>query len=357
MTRQADPSPRRRGSRPSASTPDSVHTRLSSDDDLAPRSHRTRKLITVVCIAALCGGVSVAGYSIMAPRGSSALKPAAPDTVPSTEVSFTDAEKGDCVNWVPGADGVNTGFSKVDCVQPHRFEVASRENLETYPTSEFGPDAARPDLPRQEQLTAELCNGPTLTYLEGRWDPEGQYTISPILPPKSSWERGDRTMLCGIMAPGADGRAREVVGVAAQQDQSRAFKPDTCVRVSGDLTSEVPCSEPHAWQVTQMVNLGELFPQGWPTVDQQNEKLNEVCTGAARNYLGGDDGLYYSTLTPFWNTIQQQSWAAGSRTVNCALTYGRQGGGFAELVGDVRSSFTIDGAPPKQLPKRNPLRR
>ena len=75
------------------------------------------------------------------------------------------------------------------------------------------------------------------------------------------------------------------------------------------------------------------------------------------SYLGGDDALYNSTLTPFWNTLKRQSWDAGSRTVNCALTFGRPGGGFATLNGDVRQDFTIDGNPPKTPPKRNPLRR
>ena len=91
-------------------------------------------------------------------------------------------------------------------------------------------------------------------------------------------------------------------------------------------------------------------------VEQQNEYLNEVCTNAARDYLGGDDALYESTLTPFWNTLQQQSWDAGSRSVNCALTYGQPGGSFATLNGDVRQGFTINGQPPAKQPPRNPIR-
>ena len=42
--------------------------------------------------------------------------------------------------------------------------------------------------------------------------------------------------------------------------------------------------------------------------------------------------------------------------MNCALTFGRPGGGFAALNGDVRNKFTIDGKAPATPPKRNPLR-
>ena len=332
----------------------------------AKRTRRGRS-VGVTLTAALCGGVAAAAFAAAAPEGSTPLAPSSTSASNSAkggngkndsgEVEpFTTANAGDCVNWTPGSNGVNSGFTTVDCSQPHRFEVSSREDLSKYPTSEFGPDAAQPDLNRQEQLTEELCTGPTLKYLQGKLDPEGRYSISPILPPQAAWADGDRTMLCGVMVQDAQGRSVETTGFAAQQDQARVFPADTCVRVDGDVPNEVPCDEDHSWQVTSVVNLGEHFPQGWPTIQQQNDYLNGVCTEAARAYLGGDDALYNSTLTPFWTTLQQQSWDAGSRSVNCALTYGHPGGGFATLKGDVRKEFTIDGQPPAKQPPRNPLR-
>lgn len=329
------------------------------------QKHSRRRLALIVTIiAALCGAVGIGSYSYVAPENSSPLPSAshgskgnnggAHDTTPAP---FTSADAGQCVTWDPGNDGLNTNFRVVDCAEPHRFEVSLRENLSAYPTSEFGPEAAQPDLQRQAQLTSELCTGPTQSYLMGKLDPEGRYSISPILPPPGYWAEGDRSMLCGVMAPDATGRAMETTGKAAEQDQSRVSAPDTCVHVEGNITAEVPCTEPHAWQVTATVNLGENFgTEVWPATDQQNEYLNTVCTDAARDYLGGDDALYYSTLAPFWTTLQQESWDAGSRTVNCALTFGSPGGGFATLNGDVRQSFTIDGQPPQQMPERRPLR-
>ncbi|MBC2681456.1 septum formation family protein [Corynebacterium anserum] len=322
------------------------------------RARRSRSL-TVVLTAMLCGGVSAGAYGYMSPKDSNPLAAQVHNTKAPAEPevpTFTDADTGSCVNWTPGKDGLNTGFTSVECAQPHRFEVSAREDLSKYPTSEFGKDAQRPGLERQQQLTAELCNGPTLAYLKGKLDPEGRYQISPILPPASYWEKGDRTMLCGVMVPDANGRSVETVGLAAETDQARAYPADTCVRVDNNVPVQVPCNQDHTWQVTDVVNLASAFPDAWPNDDKQNEFLNKRCTEAAQKYLGSDDNLYYSTLTPFWTTIHAQSWEAGSRTVNCALTFGREGGGFAVLNGDVRQGFTIDGKQPVTPPKRNPLR-
>lgn len=322
-----------------------------------PTRARRARALTIVLTSALCGGVGAGTYGLASPDNSTPLS-ASPVNTPQqvTKVTFTDADTGSCVNWQPAADGSNKNFTTINCAQPHRFEVSVREDLSQYPTSEFGPKAPRPQLQRQEQLTEELCVGPTLTYLDGRLDPEGRYSISPILPPASSWAEGDRTMLCGVMVQDSDGRSIETVGLAAQTDQSRTFPTQACVRVVNDAPLQVPCDEDHTWQVTDRINLRDKFPAEWPSVEAQNDFLNERCTQAARAFLGNDDALYYSTLTPFWTTIQSQSWAAGSRNVNCAVTFGRAGGGFAVLKGDARRGFTIDGQPPQKLPPRNPLR-
>lgn len=315
--------------------------------------------ITTALLAALCGGVGAGAFLLSAPEDSTPLaqtnhnRTKDADPVPA---SFNDAQAGSCINWKPGPKGANSDFATVDCAENHRFEVATREDLSTYPTSEFGPESPLPGKTRQEKLTNELCVGPTLKYLQGKLDPEGRYSIAPILPPKSAWAEGDRTMLCGVMVIDEDSRAVETRGLAAKQDQSRVSKPDACVLVKGNTTTETACDRPHSWQVTKLVDLSKNFSGPWPGVDQQNQYLNKICTEAAREYLGGDDALYNSTLAPFWTTLQKQSWDAGSRSVNCALTFGKRGGGFATLQGDVRQKFTIDGQPPAKQPKRNPLR-
>lgn len=309
--------------------------------------------------AALAGGVGAGTYEFFAPQGTSPVaQRGAEETEEAPElVSFTDADTADCVNWSQEGE-VATDFEVVDCASPHRFEVATREDLTQYPTSEFGPDAPQPDLERQGQLTSELCEGPTRKYLDGSLDPQGRYSIVPILPPEAAWDGGDRTMLCGVAVPEADGVYAEATGRAAETDQSPAEPTETCMRAQGDSANVANCDEPYSWQVTSVENLGEIFDGSWPTLEQQNDLLDSVCMAAAIEFLGGgdDENLYQSTLTPFWTTLPQESWNAGSRTVNCALTKAREEGGFADLQGDVRGEFTIDGNPPEDQPDRNPVR-
>lgn len=342
-----------------------MSTEAPSQSSAPATRRRRRRALLIFLVASLCGGVAAGTYAALSPDGSSPVVPEKNDAADAGPVAFSDADAGNCLNWTQ--DGtVTKDIVTVDCAQPHRFEVATREDLSQYPTSEFGTDAPQPDLQRQEQLTAELCVAPTTAYLGGKLDPTGRYTISPILPPAEGWAAGDRTMLCGVMVTDADGTAEEVTGVAAGADQSRFSQVDACVRATGNTATEVPCDQPHSWQVTKVVNLGENFTGAWPDVPAQNEWLAGVCQTAAIDYLGGgdagDEALYQSTLAPFWTTMSQDSWNAGSRTVNCALTKGRDGGtdnsgdGFAELAGDVRGQFTIDGNPPEPQPERNPRR-
>lgn len=316
--------------------------------------------VTVMTLAALCGGVGAGAYTFVSaddPEKVNVTKPRNDETEEEVQaMAFTNADTGACVNWKRGQDNQNTDFLTVDCQKPHRFEVSAREDLGAYPSSEFGKDAKQPDTQRQAELSQELCDGPTLRYLKGNLDPNGRYTISPILPPESAWEQGDRTMLCGVMVQDNTGKSIETTGPAAEQDQSQVYPPDTCVKVSEKSTKMASCEEDHSWQVTRQVNLGKIFQgEEWPTIERQNEALNKICTPAAEEYLGGEENLYKSTLTPFWTTQPEESWVTGSRQVNCALV-SSEGDGFAKLKGDVRKGFTINGQPPAAPPERLPLR-
>ena len=158
--------------------------------------------VTVMTLAALCGGVAAGAYTYAADSssGPTIAPPANESEAPEDRAAaFTNADTSQCVNWTRTPSGQNTDFLTVDCKKPHRFEVSAREDLRAYPSSEFGAKGTLPDVKRQAELSQELCVGPTMRYLEGKLDPNGRYTISPILPPESSWAEGDRTMLCGVM--------------------------------------------------------------------------------------------------------------------------------------------------------------
>ncbi|AZA10508.1 septum formation family protein [Corynebacterium gerontici] len=268
--------------------------------------------------------------------------------------SFTTADVGACLTWTD-KDGQVADFEQTDCASPHRFEVSSREDLATYPAAEFGPDAQRPDLTRQAQLREELCFNPTVAYLGGTYDPNGKYSIAPILPPQESWDAGDRTLLCGVQSTDDSGNVLSTTGKAAEQDQANVFEVGQCVATdAAGGAHAVDCKDPHQLEMTAVVDLAPVFPDRVPNPEEQDKHLRTACTQAARDYLGSDDRLYESTLQPFWTTVPSNSWLAGSHSVNCALVFGDQGK-FATLQGSAKDQFTINGQPPAQRPKRAPI--
>ncbi|MBV7294229.1 septum formation family protein [Corynebacterium sp. TAE3-ERU16] len=334
----------------------------------ATRSWRSATAVQAGLIAMLVAAVGVGSYSYVAgesaadtgagavtgtpPTGSSETTTTKPTAAP-----FTTADVGDCLTWDIGADGTVSNFQKADCAADHRFEISAREDLATYPSSEFGPSAPAPNLTRQAQLREELCKTPTIDYLGGRYTPHGRYSIAPILPPASAWEAGDRTMLCGVQVTDDGGQTLTTRGRAAEQDQSRIFQPGECVTIGpAGSPRAVDCAEPHQLEITAVIDLKPVFPEGTPTVEDQDAYLKNACTQAARDHLGGDDPFYYSTLESFWTAIDANAWTGGSNTVNCALFKANAGGGFATLEGTATGPFVIDGAPPAPQPERDPLR-
>ncbi|QGU01104.1 putative membrane protein [Corynebacterium kalinowskii] len=323
-------------------------------------SWRSSTAVRSALVAALVAGSGIGGYSYQTEQATSGGGNGTSTSGGETTLQaapFTTADTGNCLTWDIAEDGTFTNFGQTDCAGEHRYEVASRENLAAYPSSEFGPKAPAPDITRQAQLREELCKGPTMEYLKGQFDPLGRYSIAPILPPAEAWNAGDRTMLCGVQVAGDNGIPMKTSGRATEQDQSRAHAAGTCVLVDASgSTRTVDCAQDHSFEVTKEVNLKEHFPEGVPTVEDQDKFLQQECTVAAQSFLGGDEALYNSTLQPFWTTINTNSWIGGSHTVNCALFKPNRAGSFSVLAGSAKGPFTIDGAAPPPQPTRNPLR-
>lgn len=338
------------------STQTDPQAQLLTDASQALRRRRRRKITLYTLLAALTAGGAI-GWATT-PTGPTTTTPSvAPgEDAASVAKSFTDAQPGQCINWSTAADGTVSNFQIVDCAGAHRFEVSRRENLATYPTSEFGPNAAIPDRTRQAALTKELCEQPTLAYLGGRFDPNGRFSIAPILPPQTSWANGDRTLLCGIQITGQDGTPTEFTGTTASQDQSHIYQVGQCVNVADDATTTpVDCAQPHSYEVTSIVDVSQKFPT-FPAEKELDDYLAATCADAAIAYTGSDDNLYNSTLAPFWTSLTEDSWKGGSRNVNCALAKIRANTTFAVLAGSAKGPFTIDGAAPPPQPVRPPLR-
>lgn len=322
--------------------------------------------VRTMLIAALCGTVAIGSYLAVSNTDATDQAEQSAEETPTTTVAvappvapFTTADEGACLTWEVSEQGEVTGFDQTDCATEHRFEIAAREDLATYPTSEFGPNAAMPNQTRQAQLREELCLNPTVRYLDGQYDPYGKYSVAPILPSADAWERGDRTMLCGLQVTDSQGVPQPTAGRAAEQDQARVAEPGQCVMADGsNVLRIVDCAEDHAIEITKAEHLTPVFADHTPSIEEQDEHLAGICTQAAMDYLGGEEELYYSTLQPYWGTLPPESWVGGSRTVNCALVHANEEGGFSVLTGSAREGregFTIDGQPPAERPEREPI--
>jgi len=322
---------------------------------------RSSTAVRAVAIAALAGSVGAWTYGLTS--GTPEADTSAESTTTVVEeppAPFTTADAGACLTWEVAEDGTIRHFEQADCAGPHRFEVSLRQDLATYPTSEFGPQAGMPNQTRQAQLREELCGAATLRYLNGVYDPKGRYSVAPILPPADAWARGDRTMLCGLQETNSAGEPVLTSGKVADEDQARVFEAGQCVTIDAANTlNEVPCADPHQLEIVSRVSLAEQFPDHTPSVEEQDAFLGDVCTKAAQDFLGGEEQLYQITLSPFWTTQPGASWEGGSRSVNCALVFSRPEGGFATLRGsakDGREQLLIDDSVPAPRPERRPLR-
>lgn len=331
---------------------------------------RSASAIRVVLVAAVAAAVFMTSYGLFSggtdsagggPSSTSAgdSQAADPSAADGEAAPFTTASAGACVTWDIAPDGTATGFEQTSCDKPHRFEVSAREDLGAYPTSEFGPNAKRPDITRQNALRDELCEAPTVSYLNGKWDPNGRYDIASILPPAASWDQGDRTLLCGLQTTDANGVPQESTGKVSEVDQAVVAKPGECRKVDDkQVLNTVPCQEPHQMETVSVINLAEKFPNGYPSDEDMDKFLSDTCTQNAMDYLGGEENLYQSTLQPFWGAMSRETWESGSRSVNCSLIHIKDGH-FSEVIGSAtggRDALTINGAPPTEQPKRNPLR-
>lgn len=337
------------------------------DTMAARKSSLSTSGLRTILVATLAGALGVgtyaaaAGYAVSDQAGDDPAAPAQQTSAVDEEPTptFTAADRGACLTWDVAEDGTVSGFTETDCENEHRFEVSSREDLNTYPTAEFGPNSEAPNPTRQAQLREELCQTASVRYLNGRYDPTGRYSIAPILPPSEAWAAGDRTMLCGLQETDSDGTPILTTGPAAEQDQARVAEPGTCeVTDEANNLRAVDCTEPHHIEVTKIVDLDPVFSDRTPSPEDQDKHLGAACAKAAEEYLGNEENLYQSTLQVYWGTISTQAWDGGSRSVNCGLVSPKHDK-FASITGsakDGREALKVDGHTPKAPPERRPLR-
>ncbi|KAA0025064.1 septum formation family protein [Antrihabitans cavernicola] len=262
--------------------------------------------------------------------------------------AFGSAAQGDCLTW-KNPDASDLG--KVDCKEPHLFEVASEVDLSKYPGAEFGPGSKFPGVLRFSELRDEHCAPAVNDYLGAKFDPNGKFDIGLINPGEAGWAAGERTLRCGLQFSGTTGALMPIVGTVVSQDQSKVWDPGTCIGINQNIPSDpVECSQQHAFEVVGTIDLAQQFPGGPPSSDDQDKFIEGECTKQSDAYLGSPDALRNKTLTLFWDNLDASSWLAGSRRINCSVGKEVDAGGFAPIVNSAKGDILINGQPPVPPP-------
>ncbi|MGC5248883.1 septum formation family protein [Gordonia sp. DT219] len=342
---------------------DQPTTQFTPAESPPPRSRVQRNAVRIGLAAIVIGALVAAGVAFAMgafnDRGS----------VGTTDIgqhdrlaenAFTQSNPGDCLTWPENRPGEP---SKVVCTDEHRFEVAGALDTALLPGSEFGDSARWPGPERFGQIRDEQCPVIVNRYLAGRLDPDGRFSVGLMYPSEQQWDKGARELRCGLQVTGADGTPQLFAGKVADQDQSFQWPAGTCIgidtqtrRVASPPTV-VGCSEPHAFQTTGIVDLGQQFGDAtsgkpWPGEKAQNEYLATICPGQAERFVGGKQKLDATGLNTQWSVISEPRWLSGSRKIVCFMGLPDQGG-FATLVGDARGAVLINGKIP-QPPEQGP---
>ncbi|RCW47322.1 putative regulator of septum formation [Halopolyspora algeriensis] len=256
-----------------------------------------------------------------------------------------EADAGTCLNWTrPDAGDIR----KVTCSEPHLFEVTGTSDLQ----EEFDGRAPFPSVEQWERLKKQRCTDVAIRYLGGNFDPNGRFQVGAFTPSSRGWENGDRTLHCGLQQPSPSGTLYRFTGTVKKLDQSDIHDPGTCMGINGtSVSGPVECSQPHSFEITGVVDLGEKFTEGYPPIEEQDKFLFTRCQELTAQYAGSEKAAEDKGLTVSWDNLTQQSWNAGSRKVNCKV--GAQlpdDGGLAPITGSVKAEVTVGTQPAPSEP-------
>lgn len=296
---------------------------------------------------------------------------------------FRASVAGDCLTW-PGSDP--SVATRIDCAAPHKFEVAGSieppappsssapTSAETDPSGANSPlapipvidptnpasilaaDAPYPLPAQMEILRDTVCPAQLNGYLGHPLDPTGRFQMSILYSNVAGWDEGDRVVRCGLQSIGADGFAAQLSGSVRTLEQSVVYELGECAGIDGAglPTSLVPCVEPHAFEVTAVIDLTDAFGGPgtvWPGVDAQNEHLNTACIAATDTRYENPDTFYFSALNMNWTVVSEAAWAAGDRRVDCYGALPAAPGVFTVLTGVIGVDLLIAGQQPAQTPR------
>ena len=305
------------------------------------RSGRRRRqwrpvVVTVAVIAAISGAVA-AGWLRSDPTSPAVHRllhpatdrPKSKGSLKVGQITGRSYGRGDCVTWPQDGQAL-VDSTVVDCAKPHLIEIVA-------PVELTGMHGAYPTLEGWQLIDASQCGPVVEKYLGGPIDPYGKYYAGSISPIKDGWDQGERNIWCGISAAGGDAAAASVLppilGRVQAQQQERVVAPGTCIGgPSVPEGVEVNCALPHLLEVTGTVDLsGQGL--GSPTVDAIRNAAEQSCGHVAAAFLGRS---LPSDLASDSLSLAPESWAAGSRLVECVV--GRiSGSGWVPASGSMKA--------------------
>ncbi|MBQ0928747.1 septum formation family protein [Saccharopolyspora endophytica] len=309
-----------------------------------PESRRKPPNAKVVMVAAAIGALLILTVSILLnwPMESGKVGgPAGIGEAPAPEVVF-ETRAGECLNWTePDAADIR----KVTCAEPHLFEVTG-----PYDLKEFGPTAPFPSTQQWQDVKQQRCIEVSDQYLGGKFDKEGRFTVGAFTPSQEGWADGDRTLHCGLQQPGPSGKLFPITGEASKMDQSNVYPAGRCLGINGtQVWDPVDCGRPHAVELSAVINLAEQFQGDFPSENDQDGYLATKCEELTAAYAGGPTTAKDKGLIVYWDTLSEESWAAGSRQVNCKLSAQLpDGSGLAPVTGSVKGRVQVGTAPAGQ---------
>jgi len=301
--------------------------------------HARRGLIGLAVGAVLASAATVLVLGNTSSLEAVPIASPATSTASPAEQVYAKAAPGDCLTWsTPAA----TDLASTDCASPHTFEVAADVDLRSQPGPEFAPGGALPGAVLLTQLRDTVCAPAVDTYLQGRLDPHGLFSVGLIDPGKAGWRAGQRSVRCGLQHVGRSGKQFPIRGRVGQLDQSDVAPTGSCQNIASGLpTDPVDCAQPHASEVISVVDLTPKFSADYPSTADQDAYLDDTCRAAADAVLGSPDAATTKGLTVFWNNVAPESWAAGSHRVNCKVGKQLPGGGFAPMAGVARAAPAV----------------
>jgi putative regulator of septum formation len=262
---------------------------------------------------------------------------------PEAEAAFHSAP-GSCLFWArPDVSDIHL----VPCDQPHLSEVTGVVSI----ADKYGPGAPSPNVDEWRDLAMQRCTDGAQQYLGKPLDPFGKFTVSALRPNSDEWADGDRDMRCVLEWAAPGGALQPTKGKAADVSQSPVWDPGTCLALAGKTVGNpIDCAQPHAYEIVATVDLSKHFTGGYPNHDDQGTWLDTECNTDLQSYAPGVD-LGAQKLILTWDTLEQESWDAGSTLVNCKVGAPLQdNSGLQAITGSIRKPAAPGGGAPPANP-------